>query len=111
MADGVDITKAHVPLVYVVIIVGAIVGGAVAISTTYNRQAWEVNQLREDVKKMATRDELTKQLKDALTEIRAHDKERVQFYLEHAVLRVAPVPGKHYQRGKIEWPIKEDDEP
>jgi hypothetical protein len=111
MAEGVDITKAHVPLVYVVVIVGAIVGAAWAVCTTYNKQTFEVQLLRERIEGMATKADLTKQLEDGLNAIRAHDKERVQFYLEHAALRVSTVPGKHYMRGKIEWPIKLDDEP
>lgn len=58
---------------------------------------------------MPTREELQKERNQATSELRDFTKERVQFYLEHAALRVAPVPGKHYQRGKIEWPIRDDE--
>lgn len=109
MADTVDITKTHVPIVYVVLIIGAIVGGALAVSKTYNDTAWEVRELRAEVKKMTTADEVAKSIAKAQSDLEGFAKERVKFYLEHAAIRVAPVPGKKYQRGAVEFPIKDEN--
>jgi hypothetical protein len=110
MSEGVDITKAHVPLIYVVAIVATIVGAAVAINTTYNKQTFEVALLRNDISQMPKK----KDLDDAYAKVRSECREiatqRTLFLFEHGAIRVTPFPGKRYMRGKIEWPIKEDDD-
>lgn len=110
MGDSVDITKTHVPIIYVIVIVGAIVGGAVAVVKSYNAQAWEVRELREKMNTVATKEDVVKAADASRSELRDFSKERVKFYLEHAALRVTRIPGKSYSMGKLEFPIKEDNE-
>lgn len=108
MSDGVDITKAHIPVIYVVAIVGAIVGAALAVNTTYNKQTFEVQLLRRELADMPKKKDLDDVREAYRSECRQITTERFQFLSEHAAIRVSPVPGKRYMRGKIEWPIKED---
>jgi hypothetical protein len=109
-SEGVDITKTHVPIVYVVVIVGAIVGAALAVNTTYTKQTFEVQMLRKDVSEMPKKKDLDDAYAKVQAECRDIATQRTLFLFEHAALRVSAVPGKRYMRGKFEWPIKVDEE-
>jgi hypothetical protein len=105
----VDITKTHMPVTYVVVIVGAIVGGALGVARSYNAQAWEVRTLREKIESLATKEDLHKAEIASQADMREFARERVKFYLEHAALRVAkPTNGKTYMTGKVEFPIVDE---
>lgn len=108
VSDSVDITKTHIPTVTVVVIAVALVGAAFAVAKTTNDNTWEVRALRDQIAKLVTKDEVDKSIAAAASRSEDFTKERVKFYLEHAALRVSPVPGKRYLAGRVEFPIKDD---